>query len=705
MKFIAISISALAIALLGLSSFPSSLSAQNTNSTVSPVEPTVEDPEVIIDLLLLTDETSIQVIDLLEQLTGKIILRRQDLPVTKINFNSRGPIKKSEAILALESLLSLNGIMLTDMGGRFLKAVPASNPSSQVPMMLTGSTLELVSSQQIYAKLYKLNYLVADQTTLSLITPLLSPNNNLITFPKSNAFLITDALINLQRIEKILEENDQPQSVRESVEFVKLQFVQAKDMESKLRSLIEGSLKSYLQGNTNITVDERTNQLILVTHPGNLALIQSVIENIDIDAAPLTASEVFPLKQAKAEDVVKIIDEIITGQRKSREDDAKTAGNERPEQAPNPPGAATPTPTLNTANSSNASLQFSEFVGLSADDRTNAIVAYGTQQDLKTLASLIEKIDIPLPQVRIEAIITEVRLKEDQSTGLNNFNFNFDDSGTFVDSSGASIDSGTKLTFSNINSSNSDSTNPFISTTEAIITGNFSLSGILEIAESDSDVKVLSTPSIVVSHNEEGVINVSESRPIVTGSTSTLNNNTSTNVRSNIEFRDIGIQLEVTPLIGADGSVQMEIQQSADQISGKTTIDGNEQPIIGKREANSTITVNDGQIAILAGLQQNEISDTGNYFPFIGRLPLIKQVLSGTSKSYNRTELVIFIRPTIIRNPNQSKQLTLDILENYEEGATIEKYIDTGTIRETYMQGSRLSPKIKRPNATNESNE
>lgn len=122
-------------------------------------------------------------------------------------------------------------------------------------------------------------------------------------------------------------------------------------------------------------------------------------------------------------------------------------------------------------------------------------------------------------------------------------------------------------------------------------------------------------------------------------------------------------------------------------------------------EANSTITVNDGQIAILAGLQQNEISDTGNYFPFIGRLPLIKQVLSGTSKSYNRTELVIFIRPTIIRNPNQSEQLTLDILENYEEGATIEKYIDTGTIRETYMQGSRLSPKIKRPNATNESNE
>ena len=142
-------------------------SAQDNPKQLLPIEPTVEDPDMVIDLLVLTDENAIQVIELLEQLTDKIILRRQDLPVTKINFNSRGPIKKSEAILALESLLSLNGIMLTDMGGRFLKAVPASNPSTQVPKMIHGSTMYLPSSQQIYAKLFKLNYLVADQTTTS----------------------------------------------------------------------------------------------------------------------------------------------------------------------------------------------------------------------------------------------------------------------------------------------------------------------------------------------------------------------------------------------------------------------------------------------------------------------------------------------------------------------------------------------------------
>ena len=661
--------------------------AQNKQSP-QPLEPSIEDPDTVIDLIVLTDESAIQVLELLEQLTGKIILRRQDIPATKINFNSRGPLKKSEAILALESLLSLNGIMLTDMGGRFLKAVPAANPSTQVPNMIMGSTLEKESSQQIYAKLFKLNYLVADQTTTAMITPFLSPSNSLTVFEKSNAFLITDALINLQRIESLIAEMDKPEEIREEIEFIKLEFIQAKDMEGQLSALIDGSLKSYLQGNTKITTDERTNQLIVVTHPRNLELIYSVIENIDIDAAPLTASEVYPLKQAKAEEVVKIIDEIITGQRKSREEDAKTSNTTEIRIE-----TAASAENTNTNNSNNASLQFSDFVGLSADDRTNAIVAYGTQQDLKTIQALIEKIDVPLPQVRIEAIITEVRLSENQSTGLENFNLIFD-----TIEKAESL--GTKLQFSNSGVQTStiiDSSSGTATTVDAPIhIGNFTLTGLLEIAEEDSDVKVLSTPSIVVSHNEEGVINVSESRPIVTGSTSSVTTTgSSTSLRDTVEYRDIGIQLEVTPLIGSDGSIQIEIEQSADQIAGSVEVNDNAQPIIGKREANSTITVQDGEIAVLAGLQQNKVDNSGSYFPLIGRLPLLKNILSGTSKNYDRTELIIFIRPTIVRNPSEAENITSEILENYEEGETIENYLDTGTIRDIYMQGSRLSPKKK----------
>ena len=158
---------------------------------VAPLEPIVEQPDEVIGTLILSDESALQVLDLLEQLTGKIILRRQDISPAKINFNSRGSITKKDAVLALESLLTLNGIMLTDMGGRFMKAVPATDVNRHVPQMLSGSTLDMQPSQQIYAKLFKLDYLNVEQASGTLIQPLLSQNSSFVPFPKSNALLIS----------------------------------------------------------------------------------------------------------------------------------------------------------------------------------------------------------------------------------------------------------------------------------------------------------------------------------------------------------------------------------------------------------------------------------------------------------------------------------------------------------------------------------
>lgn len=173
-----------------------------TAQTITPAEPELVEPEAMIGELILVEDTADQVLKLLEQMTDKVILRRQDLPVSKFTFNSRGPLTKREAVLALESLLTLNGVMLTDMGGRFMKAVPATNVNTHVPKLLAGSTLDLDPSQQIYAKLFKLDYLNTEQADATLIRPLLSQNSSIVPFTKSNALLITDALINLQRVDQ-----------------------------------------------------------------------------------------------------------------------------------------------------------------------------------------------------------------------------------------------------------------------------------------------------------------------------------------------------------------------------------------------------------------------------------------------------------------------------------------------------------------------
>ena len=672
------------------------LHAQET-TPITPVEPELEQPEEIIGTLILSDESALQVLDLLEQLTGKIILRRQDISPAKINFNSRGEITKREAVLALESLLTLNGIMLTEMGGRFMKAVPATDVNRHVPEMLTGSTLGLDASQKIYAKLFKLDYLNAEQASGTLIQPLLSQNSSFLPFPKSNALLITDALVNLQRIESILAEADQPESVRESVKFIKLDFIQASEAQNQIERLIQGPLKSYLEGNTSVSSDERTNQLILVTHSGNVDMVMDVIRNIDVDAAPLTGSEVFQLRQAKAEEVVPIIKEIIDGQKQGREKDAEVArdnerrnnrNNNNSGNMPTPPAAANAAPAATVAatasgSETNASLQFSNFVGLSADERTNAIVAYGTQQDLKTLKELIEKIDIPLPQVRIEAIITEVSLGESQASGLSSFSALFTDGG--VNSSGDAL-----LPFPK------DTTGPLSlglnSLQGAGTFGNFSVNAILDISESDSDIKILSTPTIVVSHNEEGIINVSESRPFQTSSFQDTSNVNSF-IRDQVEYRDVGIQLTVTPLIGIDGSVTMAIEQTVDTVRNDGEADSesvNTRPIIGKREANSTITVSDGEVIILGGLQENTRDLSTVYFPLIGRLPIIGDLLNGEKAEYVRTELIIFVRPTILRSPADAEAMTKQKMDVIQGREGVKKYLDEGTTGEIYMEGSEL---------------
>ncbi|MAS64471.1 MAG: hypothetical protein CL815_04505 [Coraliomargarita sp.] len=666
----------------------------------SAVEPQSESPEVEIGTLILSDESALQVLDLLEQLTGKIILRRQDLSPAKINFNSRGSITQGEAVLALESLLTLNGIMLTEMGGRFMKAVPATEVNRHVPEMLIGSTLELAPSQQIYAKLFRFKYLNAEQTSASIITPLMSQSSSFVLFPKSNALLITDALINLQRIETIVTEADQPQELRETMEFVKLNYIQADEMQKQLEDLINGPLKSYLEGNTSVTADERTNQLIIVSHPVNLEMIMDVVEKVDVDAAPLTGSEVFQLRQAKAEEVVPIIEDIISGQEEGREEDAKVAREKQSENANNQAPQTQAPNTVNARSSlggseSNSALQFSNFVGLSADERTNSIVAYGTQSDLRTIRELIDKIDIPLPQVRIEAIITEVTLDEDQASGFNRFNLEYAGGLTQLTGSLGSIASTTAASLLD-ESGNlidaSDNILPNISKWE----GKYSLDAILDIAESDNMIKILSTPSIVVSHNEEGVINVSQSRPFQTGSTSFTSS--VGNVQTQVEYRDVGIKLSATPLIGADGSVQLQIEQTIDTVqavSKSSTADGSidTQPIIGKREANSTITVNDGDVIILGGLQENKKDISNTYFPVIGRLPVLKKVFSGETVKYTRSELIIFIRPTILKNPMETNKMSLEAIHRLKERDAVQEYLDTGTTGDIYMDGSAFEDK------------
>jgi len=173
-----------------------------------------------------------------------------------------------------------------------------------------------------------------------------------------------------------------------------------------------------------------------------------------------------------------------------------------------------------------------------------------------------------------------------------------------------------------------------------------------------SKFKVLSTPIIQTRHNQEASIIVGESRPIITSTLSGITSVSSSNqpggsFQSNVEYKDIAIELVVTPLINPDGYVMMDIDQKINDIGGFVSISGNEQPIITKREAKSSVTVLDQNTIVLGGLikEQNGLSE--KKVPFLGDIPMLGRLFKSSSRTKTRTELIVFIRPTVLRTPEQ----------------------------------------------------
>jgi len=639
----------------------------------------IPDLNKTIGVIKLSDETGPQVLKMIERYTGRFILPTQDLKPVQINFNSYDRnMTKGEALVALESLLSMNGIALTRINARFWKAVPAVGINTQVPVWLEGSPSLQPPSEKIYTTLFQLDYLPVKDLMVAL-KGFGSKSYQDVPFEKANNILVTDSLLNLQRLERVIKDWDRPAVMSsEKILFIKTEHVNVTDVQRRLSTMAEGSLKRYLGGNTKFDHDERTGQLIVVTHGANEGLIRAIIENLDIRVEPDTSSKVFDIQNAQAIEVQKLLDQIIGQQKKAMQQAQKRTGGttatrasgsttSKPPVAPKPGGTTTAKSTAPTAGSDESgeqNLQFSEFVTTVADPRSNSILAYGTKSDLTYIEDLIRQIDVSLPQVKIEVIIAEVTLTHNESRGIDIFR-------AALDMRPDPLEFPTSEALHNRTAS--------ILTQDALTLGmrqgNVYLDTVLDIAKNDGRVEVLSTPNIVVTHNQEAEINVSQAEPIVTGINS---DTTGINYRSNIQYRDIGIQLKVKPLIGSNGVIQMEIEQTVENVVGRIDVDtqNQNQPIIGKRSANSHVAVKDREVVVLAGLQESKPSETIRRTPILSSLPILQKLFTRRTVEDTKRDLIFFIRPEIVAG-SASIEDTIDRLNINDE---LKKAIRSGDL-------------------------
>ncbi len=652
-----------------------------------PVPHSPSSEEMVLPLKL-RDAPLELVLELLETWTGRTILRPQALPTPTFTLTTKEPIPRGDALRAIETLLNLNQIGLVRMGDRFLKVVPLQNVRLESPEIIEGSSLDLPPSGQIVTKLFQLQFLRVSEF-LPQIASLFNTNvSQPVIFDKNNAALLTDSISTIQRIELLMEKLDQPLTANLTPKFYNIHFAKASDVVNKLRAMFQGPLQTQLGSAISYSADDRTNQLILISDVRQYKFFDDLIEKLDVKSDPNTRTEVLALKHATAKDVATLLSTVVTGQTKA----AQSSGSVQPgigaqPMQPNQPAPQVAAPVAAVvagALGESGSSQFSSLVTIIADDRSNAVVVNGTIDDIRLIRDLVEKIDVVLAQVRIEVVIAQVTLKDDASTGISSLGLDVAGNklmGISGSVPGMSVGANpSSQGYYGTNADNAAHGGPYgLTSSSAAIAGHFSLVGLLSLSTTPrkNNATVLSCPSITTTHNKEAKFFAGSTRPVISASTSANASSGTTPGynTSSITQTEIGITLVVKPLIGNDGSVQLDIKQSVTDSNkaDDVTIDGNSQPIINKREQNSFITIKSGEIIVLAGIQ--EVSK-GNQTNRLGPIPWIGDLLGYRARNYKRTELVVFIRPVVLTNTPADNEQALRAIDSMPHKDEIREKLD-----------------------------
>jgi general secretion pathway protein D len=619
------------------------------------------------------------VLNALEELTGRTMIRPQALPPGTYTLKVY-QMRVGDIITALETSLEKNGVAIIPLGDKFLEAVPLATARSEAPQVIEGSTLDLPPSGRIASKLFQLSYLrVNELFNQQMVTSMFSPGlgGSVIPVEKANAAFVTDTIANLQRLERLIDELDRPAVSGLTLKFYPLlNGAKASNVVNQLHSVFSGQAQNLLGTATTFNADDRTNQVIVLCDPKQTPMFDELISHLDTKADPNTRNEVIYLKYSDAKNVAQILQTLVEGQNSVAQRTAQTSV--RPGEAPGPafgsanigggnigappPQAQAPAAQPNAlpagltipagiASQVNAG-EFSSLVTIAPDEWSNSVVVSGTADDIRLMRDVIGKIDVALAQVEIDCIIAEVDLSDTDTSGISALNLTTGTSaghGTTIQQFAGSV-AGWDVT--------SGVVNPLAFTAAFNPTS----------AGQASKVRILSEPVIMAAHNHQGEVSVGEQYPIITGTTSSPSSATGLSTSSTVSYEKIDIDLKVTPLIGDNGEVQMTVDQTVDDIEGYTTIDSNQQPIIGNREATSYVTVEDGQMIVLGGLQKTQRTATQNKIGLLYEIPFLTQLLGGHTDDLERTELLLFLRPHVISYHNSTPDTVRKINELSNKG-------------------------------------
>lgn len=635
--------------------------------------------------------------------TGKTYLKTDAVQATITLKVDR--LTTAESIQVVEAILAMNNIALVPMGEKFIKVVQANSPDlvGQGMEINLDPDITIPSSDDFITSVIPLEN-VQIQEVQAAIQHILHAYGKILTLQRSNSIMITDTASNINRAKELIEFIDQATALIEQ-RIYNIKHADAVEIAAKIDEIItaakgeeekpepignpyaktpvgvirantnpsattsatqpsiantEAGSAVLIQGDVKVLADERTNIIIIFSQSENFPFFEKIIEVLDVIVEPETIFEVINLEYADAEELSGTLNSLITGSSTSSRINSSrnTSGNRSSGGNSNSRAATNNRNTRLTPNSVNQNAndgvsnlnRLSEETTILADIRSNSILLMGEKNDIAALKKVIQKLDVKLEQVMIEAAIFEVTLNEGFSSGIDWLykESNLEKAGGF--------NAPTLLSTSN--------------TIPGLVSGaltyyqnltDISTETAINLAANDSNVRLLSTPIIMTTDNTEARLSVGEQRPVVT-STSSFGNSSGT-LRSSYEYKDIGINLTVTPRINPQRVVVMELLQQADQVGGTVEIDKNKVPVILNREFEAQISVPDRGTIALGGLINSEVRDSRTKIPLLGDIPLLgKYLFSSTTDQIVQTELIVLLTPYVLTTDTE---LEIETLRRY----------------------------------------
>jgi len=569
-----------------------------------------------------------QIIEAVGEVTQKnfIIDPRVNAKVTMLSSTALTPDAFYEAFL---SILQVHGYVAITTGD-VIKILPdATARQFAGPLGSAGAA----AADDIVTQVLQVQNVGAAQL-VPILRPLIPQYGHLAAHPGSNMLIISDRAANVNRIVSIIRRIDQ--SNDEDIEVVRLEHASAAEIVRIMTALTQGPRSDGVVVSTSLVADARTNSVLIGGDKSERLRLRALIAHLDTPLEDGGDTRVRYLRYADAEELATKLQQHFTAQLQA------VAG-----QAGASPSAA--------------------LVSVWADTQTNAIVINAPPKMMRSLMLIVDKLDIRRAQVLVEAIIVEVIADRTAELGItwavsgigSNTPLgvtNFPDFGPGVVQLGAAAGSGGAV----------DPTG-LIGDGGTIGLGRLSDTGvsfaaILHALEGNADTNIISTPSIVTTDNEEATLNVGQEVPFVTGSyTNTGGAAGAVNPFQTIQREQIGVKLTITPQINEGNSLLLDISQEISNIA--QSAQGAVDLITNQRIIETTVIVDDGQILVLGGLLEDVLRESEQKVPFLGSIPGIGALFRSRKTDMIKTNLLVFIRPTILRD---ASQVTVETNSKYD---------------------------------------